>query len=237
MQLTKINGKYELFLPVHRALRPQWDIKNGGWEVQRIEAMLQIIKSHDVVFDIGTEEGDISALIAKYTACDMVLVEPNEKVWPCIKAIWQANDLKEPLDFYSGFFANDDLATELSLLQKTWNGITTDDIIGDHGFSELHDTLNNIPRKRLDSYCRDTGIYPTVITMDVEGSEFEVIKGAENILRAIRPTIFMSVHGAFMYEHHKQHIGDMLKFLHDCGYKHSVIEMDYHELHVLFEPI
>jgi FkbM family methyltransferase len=232
MQLTKINGKYELFLPEHRAMRPEWKIENGGWEVARIEAMLQRITKQDVVFDIGTEEGDISALIAKYTACEMVLIEPNNLAWPNMKAIWEANIGNKPRDFFPGFFSNRDY---LQYCLK-WDDISTEELISDHGFKQLHERYPDIAQIRMDQYCSAMNIFPTVITMDVEGSEFEVIKGAEKTIREHKPLIFMSIHGAFMHEHYGQHIGDMLKFIHDCGYRHEVIELDYHELHVLFEP-
>jgi FkbM family methyltransferase len=234
MQLTKINGRYELMLPEHRAARPEWKIENGGWEVKRIDAMLQRITMNDVVFDIGTEEGDISAILEKYTGCKMVLIEPNKKVWPCIKSIWDWNQLDPPQSCYSGFFANEDLTPPDDPI--SWSQINTDNIIPAHGFEELHDLGNFIARKKLDTYCNETGIFPDIITMDVEGSEFEVLKGAENILRARMPVVFMSVHPVFMWEHYKHEVGVMLRWMHDIGYTHRVIELDYHELHVVFEP-
>lgn len=243
MQRTIINGKYELLLPEHRAAREQWSLEHGGWEVARIEEMVKLIKSTDIVFDLGTEEGDISALLIKYTGCDMVLVEPNDRVWPCIKAIWDANGLKAPLDFFGGFFANENKAapTPLGLPE---NGV----MIPDHGFKQLYEKYPDVATIKLDDYCERTGIYPTVITMDVEGSEFEVIRGAEKTLREKKPVIFMSIHPEFMYESYRntgewlekfgerQHVVHMLRFIDECGYTHRVLEYDYHELHMIFEP-
>lgn len=241
---VKVNGIWDVLLPGHRAARPEWLIENGGWEVARIREMLSVISPKDVVFDIGTEEGDISAIIAKYCACDMVLFEPNDRVWPCIKAIWEANKLPEPLDFFSGFLCNTtDRRWGLQDL-KTVDG----KMIPDHGFKQLYENYPDVPKERLDDYCERTGIYPTVITMDVEGSEFEVIKGAEWVLRNKKPVIFMSVHPEFMYESYRnegiwkerygerQHVVHMLRFIDECGYTHRCIEYDYHELHMVFEP-
>ncbi len=102
--------------------------------------------------------------------------------------------------------------------------------------------------KTMDRFCHQTGIYPTVITMDVEGAEFEVIKGAENVLREHKPIIFMSVHPEFMFESYRnegiwkerygerQHVVHMLRFIDEIGYTHRCIEYDYHELHMVFEP-
>lgn len=245
MQLTHINGQYEILLPPHRAARPEWNIENGGWEEERIFSMIQAITKGDIVFDIGTEEGDISALIAKYTRCKMVLFEPNNRVWSCMKAIWQANDLERPLDFFSGFICNE---TNREFGLEDWDNIGTENLIPDHGFKQLYERYPDVPKEKLDDYCARTGIYPTVITMDVEGSEFEVIKGAEKTLREKKPTIFMSVHPEFMYESYRnegewkerygerQHVVHMLRFIDELGYKHRCLEYDYHELHMVFEP-
>ena len=252
MQLTKINGKYELWLPEHRAARPEWKLENGGWEVARINAMVSHITAGDIVFDIGTEEGDISALIAKYTGCEMVLFEPNDRVWPCIKAIWEANKLQKPLHFYPGFLSNiesDDRIISLYDYNEHWNRMTHSDMVADHGFKQLYENYPAVPQIKLDDYCDTFGICPTVITMDCEGSEWEIIKGAERTLRNHRPTIFMSIHPEFLYESYrnegiwKEKYGErcfvvhMLRFINELGYKHSIIEWDYHECHARFDPI
>lgn len=246
MKLTKINGKYELWLPEHRAAREQWNIANGGWEVERINEMLAIINPNDIVYDLGTEEADISALIAKYTKAQMVLVEPNDRVWGCMKATWDSNNLPRPLGFYGGFFSSEsnDLVPE-----KGWENITTDNLIPDHGFKQLYEKYPDVPQITMDRYCLITGIYPTVITMDVEGAEWNVIKGAEQTLRKYKPIIFMSVHAEFLYESYrnegewKEKYGErcfvvhMLRFIKELGYNYRVIEWDFHECHFIFMPV
>lgn len=229
---TRINGKYDLILPDHRAARPEWVT---GWEVERIESMLRIIQKDNVVFDIGTEEGDISALLQKMTGCKMVLVEPNDRVWSCIKAIWEANELSDPLKFFPGFFSNESFQLPHMPLPG-WEDLRNEKLISDHGFKQLYEQYPDVPQVKMDDWCMATGIYPDVITMDVEGSEFQVIKGAESVLRIVRPIVFMSVHPVFMKEHYNQEVGVMLKFMHDLNYRHEVIELDYHELHVVFYP-
>lgn len=246
MQLTKINGKYEILLPEHRAAREQWDIKNGGWEVQRIEEMLDVLKPTDILFDLGTEEGDISALLVKESGCKIVMVEPNERVWSCISAIWRANKLPDPFDFFGGFFSS---KTDNLILQKNGLRDFNREIIPDHGFKQLYENYPDVPQITMDDYCDSKKIWPTVITMDVEGSEFEVIRGAEKTLREKKPIIFMSVHPVFMYESYRnegkwkemygerQDVVHMLRFIDELGYAHRCIEYDYHELHMRFDPI
>jgi FkbM family methyltransferase len=238
MQETKINGKYTLMLPEHRAARPEWKIENGGWEVERIEAMINRIavfqdrkQRQPIVFDIGTEEGDITALLAKYTKCDMVLFEPNELVWSCMKHIWEINNLPKPLAFFSGFICNADKDGS----HAVWDYIESE-LNPEHGFKQLYESDPSIPQSKLDTWCEQHNLYPDIITMDVEGSEFEVLKGAEDVLLRHKPVVFMSIHPVFMKEHYNQEVGVMLRYMHDLGYSHQVIELDYHELHVMFEP-
>ncbi len=46
----------------------------------------------------------------------------------------------------------------------------------------------------LDGFCRDNGVIPEVIKIDVEGAEIDVLKGAQKTLKIHRPTIILSVH-------------------------------------------
>lgn len=246
MQWTEINGKYWLFLPEHRAARPQWKLENGGWEVERIEAMLDTILPHHIVFDLGVEEGDITALLAKYANCRMVFFEPNDRVVPCIKQIWEANLLPPPLDFFRGFIS--DKTTKGYHHQIDPSLKTKLEMIPDHGFKQLYENYPDVPQMTLDQYCEETGIYPDVITMDVEGAEQMVMRGSVSVLRNKRPIIFMSIHPEFMYESYRndgewkerygerQHVPHLIKFMNDHGYRLELIEYDYHELHVKWVP-
>ncbi len=243
---TLINGKYELLLPKHRAERPEWRIENGGWEMKRIGAMIDTIHPDQIVFDIGVELGDITALLAKYTGGKMVLFEPNPLAYPALKTIWEANKLREPLDFYRGFVCNN-TTEQIIKVNNSFDDIDVSTMIPDSGFAALSDGRPDIKQVRLDDYCEATGIYPDVITMDVEGSEFEVIKGAQWLLQEKKPIIFMSIHPDFMYESYrhegkwkekfgddKQRVVHLLRTIDEFGYSHHVIEWDYHECHICF---
>jgi FkbM family methyltransferase len=51
----------------------------------------------------------------------------------------------------------------------------------------------------LDDYCAFTGIYPTIIKMDVEGSEQRVLRGADAVLQR-KPKWFISFHSKALRE-------------------------------------
>lgn len=236
---TKINGKYELYLPKHRAERPEWET---GWEVERIESMLSNLEEGDLVLDIGTEEGDISALLAKKTG-RIILFEPNDLVWPNIKAIWKANKLPEPVACFSGFAAAKTQFKFNSLREYTaiWPKSSDGELIGNHGFKELADP-SSIPEVAIDDFfklplknLRD-GEKVKLITIDVEGSEFEVIKGAVETIRKDKPSLYVSVHPESMFHYFKQYAAELCKFIVDLGYQYEVLAFD-HEFHFGFTPL
>lgn len=233
LKYTEINGKYDLLLPEHRANRPEWAIKNGGWEVERIESMLGDLKEGDTVFDIGTEEGDISALLAKKVgrSGEIVLVEPNPRVWPNIKAIWDANGLKNPLACFVGF-ASSETRNYTKPDNSVWPQCAYGEIISDHGFKELWDEGRTLPQIKIDHLCQGT-VTPDLITIDVEGAELEVLKGATELLKSSKPIVYVSVHPEFMKENYGYESVFLFKFMWGLGYKHKLLDFD-HEYQVKF---
>lgn len=229
MKETLINGKYKLMLPEHRAARPEWQT---GWEVERIEHMLSNLKKGDLVLDIGTEEGDISALLAQRTE-NIVLFEPNEKVWPNIRAIWEANKLEMPRLMLVGFASNETDAYLRDFSEAKWPKCAYGELIGDHGFKELINP-GDISRFSVDGIVLANPV--RLITMDVEGSEFEVLKGAQETIKRDKPHIYVSVHPEFMFRMFGQYTAELVKFVEDLGYKHEVLAFD-HEFHFYFKPL
>lgn len=247
MKETLINNKWKLILPDHRAARPEWPFwekerlsslhKNIVWGISKFEGNWMIHKKHPVVFDIGAEEGDFPALFSSWGA-EVVLFEPNDKVWPNIKAIWLSNNLKPPLGYFAGFASNknsEDLDQYSFANQGIWPACANGELIGDHGFKELADP-GSIQQIKLDYFFERTLLSPDIITIDVEGSEFEVLKGAENILRSKQPIVYVSIHPEFMYHHFKQYTAELVKFMTDINYSYKILAFD-HEFHFLFTPI
>jgi len=240
---VRLNGQWDLTLPAHRALRPEWvphTDKDGnwkeGWEPERLNAMHQVIQPGDTVVDIGAEEGDMSALCALWAGPTggVILVEPNPKVWPNIRAIWDNNDQLAPVvDWFVGFAAAvtdytppfDDV-TRISDWVDGWPRCAYGDIIGDHGFRHLAQQADATPRTTLD----DLVAFADVITMDVEGAELEVIKGSLGLLAARKPVVFISIHPEFMRDMYGQHPDELHTYMQAAGYRSRLIATD-HEQH------
>jgi FkbM family methyltransferase len=235
---TLINGRWSLKLPDHRADRPQWP----WWEATRLAHMHHYLgDGRYTVYDIGAEEGDLPALWASW-GNDVVLFEPNERVWPNIKAIWEANGLPEPMATFTGFAADsDDRAWPafrsqpyIEIGTSVWPACADGDLIGDHGFCNLAER-SDIPRVSIDAVSA-WRMPPTAMTIDVEGAELHVLRGAEHTLRDRRPLVWVSVHPAFMWDMYHQVPGDLDSYMLGLDYESTYLCTD-HEEHWFWSPV
>ena len=228
-----LNGEFKMVLPKHRADRPEWYTEEG-WEKARLIALCQIIheQDHPVVYYVGAEEGEMCALCAMWGA-KVVMFEPNDKVMPNMRAIWEANKLPDNAIFFAGFAANK--STE-AWGEALHNGLSSieGEVIGNHGFKELQDA-GEIPQVKIDDMVYATGIAPTVITMDVEGAEFEVLQGAEETIRNFKPVIMLSLHPEFLIKYWNKYSYEVRRWIIDLGYKEQLLDYQ-HEAHFLYTP-
>jgi FkbM family methyltransferase len=231
---TLINGEWTILLPEHRAARPEWLIENGGWEVARLAHMRATTKPGDVVYYIGGEEGDMAGLLATWGA-KLVIAEPNERVWPNIKAIWDANQLPMPEAMYVGFCGDKLTAdTTRGLSYFKWPDCAEGEVIGDHGFKELCDPGER-PIITIDELSWEIGP-PDMISMDVEGSEWAVLQGAEGTLREWHPRIYLSLHPESLALLYNKYSAEVRKWIIDLGYRETLLEWPLHEAHLVYEP-
>lgn len=263
---TTINERWTLLLPEHRAVRAEWPV----WEKERLAAMHEVLAHNgtltdgpeicrDLVYDIGAEEGDFPALWASWGA-DVVLVEPNPKVWPNIRAIFEANELEDRLRGWWVGFAGDSTSNDgRSAAQlRDWieehvldPGIESDvheavgaaaysparwpqcaygRIIGDHGFLVLPERPD-CPSRTIDELAVEYG-EPTVITIDVEGAELTVLRGAVAVLSESRPAVFVSVHidMPWIDEKYPGDTGDKVaEYMQGLGYAGRHLATDHEE--------
>lgn len=229
---TLINGRWSLLLPEHRAARPEWDLANGGWERERLDHMHSTTKPGDRVLYIGAEEGEMCALLQTWGA-RVWLVEPNERVWPNIRAIWEANGLPDPAGIFVGFCGREDSASWVDGVADTpWPGCAYGEVIGDHGFKELRDSGDR-PIVTIDTLAL-LGFIPDMISLDIEGAEWEALQGAEKTLRDHHPRIYLSLHPEFLIDQYGKYSYEVRRWIIDLGYRETLLAYQ-HEAHFVYE--
>jgi FkbM family methyltransferase len=260
---TRINKRWTLLLPEHRAARAEWF---DGWEKERLASMhthlsykveqwerrngfaegiagRATLSPRPLIVDVGAEEGDFPALFSKW-GCDLILVEPNPKVWPNVRAIWNANELRMPLMWWVGFASDhndfdpihNNVGSKGFVADDGWPWCAAGEVIGDHGFRHLAQQADSTPCIQLDELCRSHKV--DAITIDVEGSELRVLHGSHRILRDDRPTVWVSCHTDYEWND-QMYAGvrsaDVCEFMDGQGYDYELLAVD-HEEHWMFTP-
>lgn len=229
-----LNGEFEIVLPKHRADRPDW-YTEAGWEKPRLKAMSELIGPGDVVYYVGAELGEMPALCQMWGA-QVFLFEPNPLAWASIREVWEANNLVSPGNPQSFFgFASNVTSPDPPSFCSPFPDAAYQDIVEAHGFKELHLEAANYPQVRLDDVCKIPSFRPpTVISFDVEGSEWQVLRGALAILENHHPTLFASIHPEFMFHQWNEYSADFRGWIKGLGYHESILDYQ-HELHCLYE--
>lgn len=243
---TLINGNWKIVLPAHRAERTEYHSKKG-WERERLDSMHEHIGKGDVVYYVGTELGEMAALCQIWGA-EVVNFEPNSSAWPTIKRIWDANELSKPLANFAGFASNKHQPkppkADKALFKgmgwrnnrEGWPNFVDGDVIEAHGFSELYQEGDGLPQYKIDTLVEEGLKPPTVLTMDVEGSECQVLWGSEKTIVKYKPIIWMSWHPEFQFHQFNVYTRDMRNWIIDRGYREEYLAYD-HEIHMVYFPI
>lgn len=230
-----INDRWPIRMPPHRAERPAWPY----WEAARLAHMSHYITPDDVIYDIGSEEGDMSALFASWVPQGgIVLFEPNPKVWPCIKLTFEANRLM-PMAWFAGFASDKNYVPETSDVENAdidgWPLCAYGPLIPGHGFRHIAEHAEVTPSVALDDFMHRSGIKPTVITADIEGGELHMLRGAQEILSQVRPKVWLSIHPQFMKDLYREDAQTLYDLMESYGYERTFLATD-HEVHEYFEP-
>lgn len=219
-------------IPVHvggTPMRLHPDFATQNWETVEYasyRAFAEMLRPGDVVFDVG-------AHIGTYTLIALDRIGPSGRV-----VAYEPNELagaylKQHLEWNGGAGRADvrELCCGRNLGIATFyfmpgraegmNGLVPVD-----GFSERQVAVTTLDRE-----VAALGLTPSVIKIDVEGAEWDVLKGAEQALKEFHPRLSLSLHPAALAKQGARP-GDVLAWLADRGYKTMIIGQD-HEIHVV----
>ena len=203
-----------------------------GWESiepDSYDSFAKAIRPGDIVYDVGAHIGTYSILALRRSAPGgrVVAYEPVELAREFLTRHLAWNDagdraIVRPFCCGAG-------AAEARLYFRIG------EMNGDSGLLATEGSESSIVEVRtLDSEVAELRLIPTIIKIDVEGWEFEVLKGAERTLLQHRPVLFLSLHPRALAELHAS--PEMVEsWLLERGYRFRMIGVD-HEIHILAEP-
>lgn len=163
------------------------------YEPEDIPRFKDLVKGKTVFFDIGANIGHYSYLAA-------------------------ANGIKKIVAFeftpaYSLFIQKGFAANKIPAVVVARG-------VGNPGeYSAYADPLASASGKliSLDAYAKNTGVYPDVIKMDIEGYELDALRNAHEVLLR-KPAIDISIHPVFL-KYRGQSAKEVLDLLGGYGYK------------------
>lgn len=230
-----------------------WD-GPSHWERERLASMQANLHPGEVLFDIGVEHGWLSTVYGSFVGHEnMVLVEPSPEMWPDIRKTWAANQFPDPLYAFVGFAGAHNIDDpkvamrsvkgkrsvkfawpECARLEGPESGPMAYRIMGKH---------TEVPVTTVDRIVELTGIIPNALTIDVEGAEWEVLRGAHDTLVTHRPKLWVSVHPDLMEKDFNPRpdgepflIEEFFAWVESHSYKRVYLGTD-HEQHHVFWPI
>lgn len=223
--------QYEFHVWMNKPLS-DWDVFDE-WERERVRSMRQHLEQGDILFDIGAEMGWLSVVYGQMVhPSNMVLIEPTTQFWPNIEAIWHKNFDCEPLANYHGLFS-DKTTDKATLKMHEWPKAADGDLIEKLAYTYIHENTSKVPEITLDEYVKQTGIVPNAITMDTEGSELLILKGAEHTLLNNDVKVWVSVHDDLGLKDYGVKDTDTIDYMRSLGYTGQFLSKD-HEAHWYF---
>ncbi len=157
----------------------------------------EAIRPGDTVFDIGANLG-LTALIASARTGPqghVVAFEPSPPNVAILNYRLKKNGA-ENVAVEPSCVGSTSGTTELSLIDDGIHSSNSMTFSRKSNVPYIGNTVKQVvvPITTIDAFCAKSGLTPQVLKIDVEGAELEVLLGAVETIRRVRPIILMGVH-------------------------------------------
>ncbi|MCS7028057.1 MAG: FkbM family methyltransferase [Bacteroidia bacterium] len=158
-----------------------------GIRAEPREKLYELVRDKKIIFDIGANFGETALFFAKYAPSDakIYVFEPESF---CFRKL--VHNLS--LNAYNNIFA-----FNFGFGNENGKFYLASDTANNRGGNRIQLEANmpaNIEIKRIDDFVEQEKIEKVdFIKIDVEGFEYHVLKGGENVIRRDKPTLFVEV--------------------------------------------
>lgn len=152
----------------------------------------KLIEPRDVIFECGTHHGWTTLLLSKWVGetGQVIGFEINSHNAQIAKQNMELNSISNVIIEQKATGAS---AGKVRMFRKSNASVTPKNIISWGMIKNLIYGVEDVEMISLDSYAQQKNIKPTMLKIDVEGYEAEVLKGAKNILKSA-PKLEIEIH-------------------------------------------
>ncbi|GAA4466650.1 FkbM family methyltransferase [Nemorincola caseinilytica] len=156
-----------------------------------MKLLMRLSRNADTVFDVGANVGIISTIVAKEMKPGSVIYsfEPaplSYKYLADTARVQKGNAGVKPFNFA---VSN---ATGKLYFTNDGNSCTN------HVAKENEANVIAVDAIALDSFCKQHGVIPDVIKVDIEGAEYWALQGMEQLLKENDIIVLMEIHSVFL---------------------------------------
>jgi FkbM family methyltransferase len=165
-----------------------YGVLTGEHERQVQEALRRAVGPGDVVWDVGANVGMLSLVAARMVGPTgrVVALEPDQSCAAAIRANARSNAM-DGIDVHEVAATARSGDVELVVVaDRLWTRLAS---VGEH---ELETERRTVPGVALDDLQAPR---PTLVKIDVEGAELDVLDGMQRLLAEVQPVVVCEMHG------------------------------------------
>ncbi len=165
-----------------------YPVLTGTHEIQVEQALVRSLRAGDHVWDVGANIGSLALVAARLVGEDgrVLAIEPDATCAAAIRCNAALNGLRQVEVIEAAADRQSGTAELLVVRDRLWTRLAS---VGDHDLAERRVTVPAIALDDVDAPA------PTLIKIDVEGAELDVLAGMARLLREQRPLVVCEMHG------------------------------------------
>jgi FkbM family methyltransferase len=175
-------GSVESRLPGGERVRLLPELRFVTWNPAEYEALRAAARPGTVALDVGANVGAYALVLGQW-------VRPGGRVY----AFEPAAEAFAGLARHVTLNRLDGIVVPLNVAVAESTGRAAFAVDGVSGANRLGHGAETVETVTLDDFCAREGLRPTVVKVDVEGAELEVLRGARETIRAAGPGLVLLV--------------------------------------------
>ena len=193
-------------------------LKEGGYETELTELIYEKLDPSKDVVDIGANVGMFSVLFSKSIEPDkkVLCVEPSASVLKRLYHNLKRNECTNVF-VHEGALGRESSSAVLHVVPGKEEYSSLQPLEHKHIRNEdaIEEEVQVVP---LDVLIVQYGLNPGFIKMDVEGAEFEVLKGAREVIKRYKPILLSEMDNALL-KRFGTNVNEVVEFLEALDYK------------------